>query len=187
MISTLHGRPAPGAARCRRARTRCRTCEQAPAEPPRHPVLTYPIARSKERDLIAGRAENLASLRSGSRAEPQPAPGRGPHLTARAVALSRTLTAFGPVSCARLERTAGLDHQRAGRQDPEPPAHPALRCCPAGPSDPRYLRPRPDGPASAAAVEAGPVTGEGPLPFRCLGITLQRAAVERAAESNLRD
>jgi hypothetical protein len=84
-----------------------------------------------EWDLIAsGEPRALGSLRSGGRAEPQSAPSRGPHLTARAVRFADLDGVLVPVSCARLERTAGLDHQRVGRQNPEPPVHPALRRMP---------------------------------------------------------
>jgi hypothetical protein len=90
------------------------------------------------------------------------------------------------VSCARLERTAGLDRQRVGRQNPEPPVRPALRRVPG-------VRARlilgaysgPDGPASVAAGGGSPVTSEGSWPFRCCGITLEGATVEWTVKSNL--
>jgi len=78
----------------------------------------------------------LASLGSDSRAEPCRQFSR--RLAAVftslpcAVAHWRTSTAFRPplVSCARCERTAGLDHQPAGRQDPGPPGYFAMRRMP---------------------------------------------------------
>ena len=118
-----------------------------------------------------GRAEGARGLRCGGRAEPQSAPGRGPHLTARAVRFRGPWTAFWPVSCARLERTAGLDHQRVGRQNPGPPAHPALRRVPGVRA--RLIlgaySPVPTVPPASGAGEGSPVTSEGSWPFRCLG------------------
>ena len=106
----------------------------------------------------------------GRRVRPySPRPRSSPHCPRRA--LSRTLTAFWPASCARLERTAGPGHQRVGRQNPGPPAHPALRRVPGVRA--RLIlgaySPVPTVPPASGAGEGSPVTSEGSWPFRCLG------------------
>jgi hypothetical protein len=55
------------------ARAGYRTCAQAPAEPARRPRSGIPIAVRRARPYSPGEPGTLASLRSGSRAEPQPA------------------------------------------------------------------------------------------------------------------
>jgi hypothetical protein len=90
------------------------------------------------------------------------------------------------VCWARRERTAGLDHQFVGRQDPGPPtmrrmpgvqAHLILGA----------VQPGPDGPVSVTAAEGSRVTSEVMAIPASWDITLEWAAVERAAESNLHD